>query len=117
TVTNASSTTLTLANNTTFTLTCVNSAGTGTRQTTVTVSPPVGPTLNGFVASPSTVVSGVNTNITWTWTYANSPVPAPTCSIDQGVGALTNGSVRSINITADTVFTLTCTNTGGTSTR
>jgi len=117
TVTNASSTTLTLASNTTYTLTCVNSAGTGTRQTTVMVSPPVGPTLNGFVASPTTVVSGVATNVTWTWTYGNSPVPAPTCSIDQGVGALTNGSVRSITITADTVFTLTCTNTGGTSTR
>jgi hypothetical protein len=117
TVTNATSTTVTLSADTTFTLTCTNSEGTGSRTVTVMATPPTAPAINTFVATPGSVISGVSTTITWTWTYSNSPNPAPTCSIDQGIGTLVSGTGMDVTLTADTVFTLTCTNAGGSSTR
>jgi len=117
TVTNATSTTVTLSADTTFTLTCTNSGGTDSRSVTVLATPPVAPAINTFVATPGSVVSGASTSITWTWTYSNSPSPVPTCSIDQGIGTLTSGTARDVTLTAETVFTLTCTNAAGSSTR
>ena len=37
----------------------------------------VAPTVAAFAASPSLVVSGSPTEVTWTWSYANTPKPAP----------------------------------------
>jgi hypothetical protein len=117
TITNGSSTTVTIGADRTYTLSCTNTSGTRTRQVTVTVIPPVAPTIGTFTATPSSVTQGTTTSVTWAWTYSNSPFPAPTCTIDQGVGAVTSGSARNINIPADTTFTLTCTNSGGTGAR
>ena len=57
------------------------------------------------------------TDITWTWTYAKPPLPEATCSIDKGVGTVINGQTTSVMINTVTTYTLTCTNSLGTSSR
>lgn len=78
--------------------------------------PPVAPSLASFAASPAEVPSGRPTRLTWTWTFDGAPVPSPTCTIDGGVGGVESGGGTSVTLTADTTFTLTCTNTAGTDT-
>ncbi|HET8540519.1 MAG TPA: hypothetical protein VFL83_11665 [Anaeromyxobacter sp.] len=101
---------------TTFTLSCTNDAGTDTARTTITTTAPVAPVIATFAATPSSVATGWPTDVTWTWTYANSPAPPPTCTIDNDVGPVTTGDVTSVTLNADTTFTLSCTNGGGTDT-
>jgi hypothetical protein len=113
TITNAKSTTVTLNADTTFTLSCASPGGTARRSVTIVATPPRAPVLSTFVATPGTVVPGTSTSITWSWTYSNAPDPAPTCSIDQGIGTITSGTARNVTLTADTVFVLTCQNGGG----
>lgn len=114
TVANGGATTMTLSATTTLTLTCSNVGGSDTAQTTVgVVAAPVAPSIATFTAAPASVTIGVPTNVVWSWTYANSPTPAPTCTVDQGVGAVTNGAATSVLISAATSYTLTCTNTAG----
>ena len=116
TITSGTATSLTLTATTTYTLTCTNSAGTAMRQTSVTVVPmPVAPVLATFAANPATVTVNNPTTVAWSWTYANSPTPAPSCTIDQGVGTVTSGQSTVISIAADTTYTLTCTNSAGSS--
>jgi hypothetical protein len=110
-VTNGQTTSVTQAVGTTYTLTCMNSAGTRTR--TVFVTAATVPVIATFTATPSTLTINAPTNVTFNWTYSNTPSPVPTCTIDQGIGAVTMGAVRSVTLAATTVFTLTCTNTGG----
>jgi hypothetical protein len=81
-------------------------------------APEIAPMITSFVATPSLVTSGVPTMITWTWSYANEPtLPDPTCTINNGVGAVTRGQMIEITLTAVTTFTLTCTNSAGTASR
>lgn len=76
------------------------------------------PVLTSFVATPSQVTAGVATAVTWTWTYQNEPtVPDPSCTIDNGVGAVTRGQSTMVTISAVTTFTLTCTNSLGSGAR
>jgi len=110
-VTNGQATSVTQNVATTYTLTCVNSAGTRTR--TVVVNAATAPVLATFTATPSTVTIGVPTSVTFAWTYANTPSPTPTCSLDQGIGTLASGAARTLTLAATTSYTLTCTNTGG----
>ncbi|HUS32045.1 MAG TPA: EGF domain-containing protein [Kofleriaceae bacterium] len=110
-------TTVNITQNTTYTLTCMNSAGMATRMTSITVTPPVAPAIATFTATPSSVTSGLSTSVTFNWTYANSPAPAPTCSINNGIGAIASGSSAFVNLTADTTYTLTCMNAAGTDTK
>jgi hypothetical protein len=75
------------------------------------------PVLTSFVASPSQVSAGFATDITWNWTYGGLPFPDPTCTIDNGVGAVTRGAMRSVTLAQVTTFTLTCTNGAGMASR
>ncbi len=115
-ITSGSARTLTLAADATYTLTCTNSAGSVTGTRTIVVTPPVAPQITAFAASPATVTTGVATSVTFTWSYATTPAPAPTCSIDQGIGAISNGNARTLTLNAATTYTLTCVNSGGSST-
>jgi hypothetical protein len=99
-----------IAANTTYTLTCTNSAGTDTRTATINAQAQVAPDIATFTADPMTVPANTATAVTWTWTYNGTPVPAATCEIDNGVGAVTSGDTTMVDIAADTLFTLTCTN-------
>lgn len=71
------------------------------------------PLLSSFSATPSSLFAGAPTDVAWTWTYSNNPTPIPTCTVDHGVGAVTNGENRSLSLTESTVFSLTCGNSAG----
>jgi hypothetical protein len=76
--------------------------------------PTSAPVITSFTATPSQVAPGVATDVMWNWTYALEPtLPDPTCTIDNGVGAVTRGQTTSVTITAVTTFRLTCTNSEG----
>jgi hypothetical protein len=113
---------------TTYTLTATNSGGTTTAQATVTVDcphsdcpgvchpdqtcTPPPPKINSFTATPKFIYSGEASMLTWDVNGANS------LSIDQTIGPvlpLTIGS-HSVNPAMTTTYTLTATNSGGTST-
>ncbi len=114
TLTPGTGTPVTIHTATTYTLTCTNTAGSHTAQTTINVvAAPVPPQIAAFTATPSSVTTGVTTSVTWSWTYANSPTPTPTCAIDNTVGTLTPGVGTPVTINAATTYTLTCTNTAG----
>jgi hypothetical protein len=72
-----------------------------------------GPTINSFTATPSSLPAGGG-SVTLAWTVTG----AASLSIDQSVGAVTpvtTGS-KSVQVTASTTFTLTATDSSGTST-
>lgn len=77
---------------------------------------PGAPSLATFTATPSAVTSGLPTQVTWAWTFTEPPTPAPSCTIDNGVGPLESGTATSVTIAADTTFTLTCTSDAGSDT-
>lgn len=86
---------------------------TSTSPPTTTDMPAGAPVLASFTATPMAVPAGLPAQVTWAWTFAGEPQPAPTCEIDNGVGALASGDATSVTLAADTIFTLTCTNTAG----
>jgi hypothetical protein len=71
------------------------------------------PTLTSFAPTPANVTAGVPTAITWTWTYQTPPSPMPTCTIDNGVGTVTNGQMTMVTLNASTTYRLTCSNRAG----
>jgi hypothetical protein len=82
------------------------------------VDPGSGPMLAAFVPTPSMIPAGVPTMVTWNWSYALEPaLPEPTCSIDNGVGPVTRGQATMVTLNAVTTFTLTCSNSAGTTMR
>jgi hypothetical protein len=93
---------------TTFTLTATNPVGSVTAQTPVSVAGQPAPTITFFTATPATLPSGGGA-VTLAWATTD----ASTLSIDHGVGTVT-GSSTSVNVTANTTFTLTATNASGT---
>ena len=101
TITNGTTTSVTLAAEQTYVLTCSNSAGSDTAQTTISVHPPP-PALATFTATPSTVPGGVPTDVTWNWSYSNSPSPAPACTVNSQ--PVTNGSTTSVSIQSAQYF-------------
>jgi len=77
-------------------------------------APATVPELTAFVANPAQVPSGVATMVTWSWTYQQQPtLPIPSCTIDNGVGAVNVGDMKPVTITQPTTFTITCTNSAG----
>jgi plastocyanin len=115
TVMRGQATMVTISAVTTFTLTCTNSAGSGSRQVVIGV-PPVAPSIATFTASPALVTSNAATPVTWTWTYTTPPSPAPACTIEHGVGAVTSGSATAVTLSQARTFRLRCTNSQGSST-
>ena len=97
---------------TTYTLTATGLGGSSTATVTVTVLPPLPkPVISDFHASPNDVATGSQTTLSWTVTGAN------TLSIDQGVGDVTGQTSKAVIVSADTIFTLTATNDGGSVTK
>ena len=70
--------------------------------------PATPPVISSFTASPNSVVAG--SSATLAWTVSN----ATTLSIDQGVGAVTGLTSKTVAPAATTTYTLTATNSGGT---
>ena len=70
-----------------------------------------GPTISSFTATPSTIMSGDSSTLTWS-------VDSPTSiSISGGVGDVTNDASATVTPSMTTEYTLTATSATGTSTR
>ncbi|HJU83754.1 MAG TPA: hypothetical protein VJ600_06065 [Holophagaceae bacterium] len=92
---------------TTYTLTATNPKGNATMTATVTVVFP--PQITSFTASPSTVTPGSASSITPVFSQG-------TGTIDHGIGAVSSGTAYPTGaLSLDTTYTLTVTNTAGTS--
>ena len=93
-----------VTDDTTFTLTAVKGEKSVSCPVTVTVTEPTAPTLScdSFTASPATLpVGGGDTVLTWATTDATD------VSINNGVGTVSVDGSKTINVTANTTFTLT----------
>jgi len=74
----------------------------------ITVTSPA-PTISSFTASPTSIVNGSSSTLTWSYTNGTS------ASINQGVGVVTlSPNSKSVTPTIDTIYTLTVTGPGGT---
>ncbi|MCK6549686.1 pre-peptidase C-terminal domain-containing protein [Myxococcota bacterium] len=94
---------------TTYTLTARGAGGDATAQTTVTVNA-APPSVSAFTASPASITAGQSATLAWTTQSATS------VSIDNGLGTQpANGSVT-VSPSQSTVYTLTATGPGGTTT-
>lgn len=69
------------------------------------------PTISTFSVSPGSIVAGQSATLSWTVSGATS------LSIDHGVGDVTGKTSVTVTPAADTSYTLSATNSGGTSTR
>ncbi|MBX3737841.1 MAG: hypothetical protein KF715_14190 [Candidatus Didemnitutus sp.] len=98
-------TTVTPAATTTYTLTAKNLNGSVTKKTTVTVTV-APPTIDSFTATPPAIVAGQSSTLAWSVTGAAS------LSISPGIGAVTGSSIP-VSPSDSTVYTLTATNAGG----
>lgn len=107
---------VTLMQTTTFRLTCTNRAGTSARDTVISI-PLAAPTLATFTATPSPLMPNTPTAVTFSWTYSGTPSPAPTCTIDAGIGAATNGMQTTLTLGQARTYRLRCTSSQGTSFR
>ena len=96
---------------TTYTLTATNAAGSTTSTVTVTVNTPTKPTINSFMASPTSIASGSSSTLGWATTGATSIAITP----GTFTSTTANGST-SVSPTATTTYTLTATNASGSTT-
>jgi YVTN family beta-propeller protein len=71
-------------------------------------TPPAAPSIQSFIATPPNITAGSSSTLSW----SVSGNPAPTLSIDNGVGAVTGTSV-SVTPAATTTYTLVATNSVG----
>jgi hypothetical protein len=69
------------------------------------------PSISSFTASPSSITTGQSTLLSW----SVSGTPAPTLSINNGVGTVT-GTSKSVSPSQTTTYILTATNSAGTAT-
>ncbi len=97
---------VTPAQTTTYTISATNAAGTSTATTTVSVLQK--PVIGSFGASPSSIVAGQSTTLSWSVTGAAS------ISIDNGVGDVTGLSSKSVSPAQNTTYTLTAQNAAAT---
>ncbi|ADI15787.1 hypothetical protein [Truepera radiovictrix] len=72
--------------------------------------PGTGPTIESFIATPSTIQSGGSATLSWEVSGAT------TLSIEPGVGDVTGSSSVSVSPTTTTEYTLTATNAQGSTT-
>jgi hypothetical protein len=93
----------------TYTLTCTGAGGSANKSVTITVTAPPAPTLT-FSASPTSVVSGSASTLTWSSSNATS------CTASDGwTGTkVTSGSESTGNLTTNKTYALSCTGAGGT---
>lgn len=98
---------------TTYTLTARNNAGSVTASTTVTVgaATTTAPVVTSFTASPMSITAGQSSTLQWNVSGATS------VSINQDIGTVAASGTRSVTPSATTIYTLTATNSFGTTTR
>ena len=65
------------------------------------------PVINSFFASPSAIIAGDSTTLSWTVTNADS------VTIDYGIGTVALTGITTVNPTTDTTYTLIATNSAG----
>lgn len=96
----------------TYTLTCTGPGGTAAQVTQVQVTPPPVPSIS-FTATPTSVLSGGTTTLSWSASNATS------CTASGGWAGTkaTSGTQVSGALTVATDFVLTCTGAGGTASR
>ena len=94
---------------TNYILTATGAGGTaiGSILVTVNSAPPSLPTIDTFVASPTSITSGSSANLSWTTTGAD------TVSIDNGVGAVAIDGNVTVTPGSTTSYILTATGPGG----
>jgi len=95
-----------------YTLVATNSAGTVSRQVTVTVSaaPPSAPVVSYFTASPGSITAGGSSTLSWSVSGATSLSIAPG-------GAVPASGTATVSPGSTTTYTLTATGAGGTTIR
>ena len=76
-------------------------------------SGPAAPAVSSFSASPGTIIQGQSATLSWGVTGN----PAPTVTIDNGVGDVSNRTSITVSPTQTTTYTLTATNSLGTVTK
>ena len=110
--TSGSASTGALRDSVTYTLSCTGAGGTASQSATVTVSGGSNsraPTVT-FSASPSTIVNGANTTLTW----SSADAAGCTASGAWSGAKATSGSQSSGALTSSASFTLSCSGAGGT---
>ncbi|CAN5814658.1 hypothetical protein BH11MYX3_BH11MYX3_10340 [soil metagenome] len=75
------------------------------------------PVLASFTADPPVLTAGVATKITWDFQYSNQPWPEPACTVDHSVGRVASGQATTISLNEGTMYTLTCANSAGRSSK
>jgi hypothetical protein len=98
-----------LAATTTYTLMCTGPGGTASQSVTVTVASGPTPPSVSLSATPSSVISGNSSTLSWTSANAT----ACTASGGWSGSKSANGSEVRPNLTATATYTLTCTGSGG----
>ena len=92
----------------TYTLTCSGSSGSASKSVTITVNPPTLPSVS-LSASPTTVLSGASSTLTWYSTNVTSCTASGDWTGSKGVsGQLSTGALN-----ATKSYTLTCTGING----
>jgi hypothetical protein len=76
-------------------------------------SGPAAPVVSSFTASPGTIIQGQSATLSW----ATTGNPAPTLTIDNGVGDVSSRSSITVSPTQTTTYTLTATNSLGSVTK
>jgi len=107
TVATTGTTTVSPTKTTTYTITATGPSGTAAAAVTVTFIPQ--PTVTISV-NPVTINPGQSSTLTWSATDAVS------CSIDQGIGAVSLSGTQSVSPSKTTTYTITATGSGGTTT-
>src|SRR5664280_717769 len=75
-----------------------------------TAQGPSAPTISSLVASPASISSGSSSTLSWSVTGS----PAPTLTLDNGVGDVSGLTSKAVSPTQTTTYTLTATNSQGT---
>ena len=71
---------------------------------------PSAPTISSLTASPASIPSGSSSTLSWSVTGS----PAPTLTLDNGVGDVSGLTSKAVSPTQTTTYTLTATNSQGT---
>ncbi|WP_285723190.1 lactonase family protein [Geothrix rubra] len=109
-VTSGGTTNISPSASTAYILTVTNAAGTRVAATTsLTVTVPPAPVIEGFKALPATLTQGQGTLLTFTFSDG-------TGVLDQGIGPVASGGTVAVSPSADTTYTLTVTNAIGVAT-
>lgn len=104
----------------TLTITCVGPGGSVTRTASFSVNapPPPNPPMISISANPTSVSSGGSTALIWTASNALSCVKFSSPQNTEWSGnASFSGSQQIVNLVQTTVFSLTCSNAGGSTTQ